>query len=161
AQASLHASSAAFDPIGACRAAFTPVDDHRKHPTPVRTTTGLPVSSTLSRRHSRNLRQEFAADYRTRCRTRGALLPLQRTGRGWRMTNERIVLSVEGLKKYFQIRKGILRRVVGSVKAVDDISFRISHGETLSLVGESGCGKTTTSRCILRAIRPTAGAIRF
>src|SRR5690348_16939199 len=77
------------------------------------------------------------------------------------MTNERIVLSVEGLKKYFQIRKGILRRVVGSVKAVDDISFKISHGETLSLVGESGCGKTTTSRCILRAIRPTAGAIQF
>jgi len=77
------------------------------------------------------------------------------------MTNERIVLSVEGLKKYFQIRKGILRRVVGNVKAVDDISFTISHGETLSLVGESGCGKTTTSRCILRAIRPTAGAIQF
>ena len=77
------------------------------------------------------------------------------------MTNERIILSVEGLKKYFQIRKGILRRVVGNVKAVDDISFKISHGETLSLVGESGCGKTTTSRCILRAIRPTAGAIQF
>src|SRR6266566_3292850 len=75
------------------------------------------------------------------------------------MTNERIVLSVEGLKKYFQIRKGILRRVVGDVKAVDDISFKISHGDTLSLVGESGCGKTTTSRCILRAIRPTAGQV--
>jgi oligopeptide/dipeptide ABC transporter ATP-binding protein len=77
------------------------------------------------------------------------------------MTSERTVLSVEGLKKYFPIRKGILRRVVGNVKAVDDVSFKITHGETLSLVGESGCGKTTTSRCILRAIRPTEGAIRF
>jgi hypothetical protein len=77
------------------------------------------------------------------------------------MTGERTVLSVEGLRKYFPIRKGILRRVVGNVKAVDDVSFKITHGETLSLVGESGCGKTTTSRCILRAIRPTAGAIRF
>jgi len=77
------------------------------------------------------------------------------------MTDERTVLSVEGLKKYFPIRRGILRRLVGNVKAVDDVSFKIAHGETLSLVGESGCGKTTTSRCILRAIRPTDGAIRF
>ncbi|MBL8832814.1 MAG: ATP-binding cassette domain-containing protein [Rhodospirillales bacterium] len=71
------------------------------------------------------------------------------------------VLSVEGLKKYFPIRRGILRRLVGNVKAVDDVSFAIGKGETLSLVGESGCGKTTTSRCILRAVQPTAGAIRF
>ena len=77
------------------------------------------------------------------------------------MTTEQIVLSVEGLKKYFPIRRGLLRRVVGNVKAVDDVSFKIARGETLSLVGESGCGKTTTSRCILRAIRPTAGAIQF
>jgi len=73
----------------------------------------------------------------------------------------KIALSVEGLKKYFPIRRGILRRLVGNVKAVDDVSFTIARGETLSLVGESGCGKTTTSRCILRAVRPTAGAIRF
>ena len=77
------------------------------------------------------------------------------------MTTEQIVLSVEGLKKYFPIRRGLLRRVIGNVKAVDDVSFKIARGETLSLVGESGCGKTTTSRCILRAIRPTAGAIQF
>jgi oligopeptide/dipeptide ABC transporter ATP-binding protein len=71
------------------------------------------------------------------------------------------VLSVEGLKKYFPIRRGLLRTIVGQVRAVDDVSFAIARGETLSLVGESGCGKTTTSRCILRAIPPSAGAIRF
>ncbi len=77
------------------------------------------------------------------------------------MTIAQTVLSVEGLKKYFPIRRGLLRRVVGQVKAVDDVSFKIDRGETLSLVGESGCGKTTTSRCILRAIQPSAGAIQF
>jgi oligopeptide/dipeptide ABC transporter ATP-binding protein len=77
------------------------------------------------------------------------------------MTTGRTVLSVERLKKHFPIRRGLLRRVVGQVKAVDDVSFTIDRGETLSLVGESGCGKTTTSRCILRAIQPTSGAIRF
>jgi oligopeptide/dipeptide ABC transporter ATP-binding protein len=71
------------------------------------------------------------------------------------------ILAVRGLKKYFPIRRGLLRRVVGQVKAVDDVSFEIARGETLSLVGESGCGKTTTSRCILRAVQPSAGEIRF
>jgi ABC-type oligopeptide transport system ATPase subunit len=71
------------------------------------------------------------------------------------------VLSVEKLKKHFPIRRGVLRRIVGHVKAVDDVSFSIARGETLSLVGESGCGKTTTSRCILRAVTPTSGVIRF
>jgi peptide/nickel transport system ATP-binding protein len=71
------------------------------------------------------------------------------------------VLDVRGLRKHFPIRHGILGRSAGSVKAVDDVSFAIDGGETLSLVGESGCGKTTTSRCILRAIRPSGGEIRF
>ena len=69
------------------------------------------------------------------------------------------LLDVRGLKKYFPIRRGFLQRVVGQVKAVDDVSFVINAGETLSLVGESGCGKTTTSRCILRALAPTAGQV--
>ncbi|MBM3596928.1 MAG: ATP-binding cassette domain-containing protein [Alphaproteobacteria bacterium] len=77
------------------------------------------------------------------------------------MTAAHNVLSVERLKKYFPIRRGLLRRIVGHVKAVDDVSFTIARGETLSLVGESGCGKTTTSRCILRAMQPTEGVIRF
>jgi peptide/nickel transport system ATP-binding protein len=71
------------------------------------------------------------------------------------------LLEVEGLQKFFPIRKGFLRRVVGHVRAVDDISFHIDQGETLGLVGESGCGKTTTSRCVLRALEPTAGRIVF
>jgi oligopeptide/dipeptide ABC transporter ATP-binding protein len=71
------------------------------------------------------------------------------------------VLEVGGLEKHFPIRKGLLRRQVGAVRAVDGVSFVIRQGETLGLVGESGCGKTTVARCILRAMRPSAGHIRF
>jgi peptide/nickel transport system ATP-binding protein len=69
------------------------------------------------------------------------------------------LLDVRGLRKFFPIQRGLLRRVVGHVRAVDDVSFDIRRGQTLSLVGESGCGKTTTARCILRALPPTAGDI--
>src|ERR671919_2855621 len=71
------------------------------------------------------------------------------------------ILEVRHLQKYFPIRKGMLRKVVGQVRAVDDVSFTLAEGETLGLVGESGCGKTTTSRCILRALEPSSGVIRF
>jgi peptide/nickel transport system ATP-binding protein len=71
------------------------------------------------------------------------------------------LLDVRGLRKFFPIRKGFLRSVVGQVRAVDDVSFHVERGETLALVGESGCGKTTTARCILRALTPTAGQILF
>ncbi|HZT47309.1 MAG TPA: dipeptide ABC transporter ATP-binding protein [Hyphomicrobiaceae bacterium] len=71
------------------------------------------------------------------------------------------VLEVAGLSKHFPVRKGLLRRTVGHVYAVDDVSFSIGRGETLGLVGESGCGKTTVGRTILRLIEPTAGAIRL
>ena len=77
------------------------------------------------------------------------------------ITNDRVLLEVKSLKKYFPIRKGLFRRVVGQVKAVDGVSFYINEGETLGLVGESGCGKTTTARCILRALDPTGGQILF
>ena len=70
-----------------------------------------------------------------------------------------VLLDVRGLKKYFPIRRGLLQKTVGQVKAVDDVTFFLNKGETLSLVGESGCGKTTTSRCILRAIAPSAGQV--
>jgi peptide/nickel transport system ATP-binding protein len=71
------------------------------------------------------------------------------------------VLDVRALRKFYPIHRGLLSRLVDHVRAVDDVSFTIDRGETLSLVGESGCGKTTTSRCILRAIVPTGGEIRF
>jgi oligopeptide/dipeptide ABC transporter ATP-binding protein len=70
------------------------------------------------------------------------------------------VLDVADLKKHFPVRKGLLRRTVGQVYAVDGVSFRIGEGETLGLVGESGCGKSTVARTVLRLLEPTAGAIR-
>jgi peptide/nickel transport system ATP-binding protein len=72
-----------------------------------------------------------------------------------------ILLEVKNLKKYFPIHKGFYRRVVGHIRAVDGVSFFIREGETLGLVGESGCGKTTTARTILRAYEPTAGEVWF
>jgi peptide/nickel transport system ATP-binding protein len=76
-------------------------------------------------------------------------------------SNGQVLLDVKNLRKFFPIRKGFLQKVVGHVRAVDDVSFYINQSETLSLVGESGCGKTTTSRCILRAIDPTAGQVLY
>lgn len=71
----------------------------------------------------------------------------------------RTLLEVKGLKKHFPIEKGFLRRTVGHVKAVDGVDMYINEGETLGMVGESGCGKTTFGRCVLRAIEPTAGSV--
>jgi oligopeptide/dipeptide ABC transporter ATP-binding protein len=71
------------------------------------------------------------------------------------------LLEVRNLKKYFPVKKGILSRTVGEVKAVDGVSFSLERGETLGLVGESGCGKTTVGRSILRLIEPTEGEVIF
>lgn len=74
---------------------------------------------------------------------------------------DKILLEVSNLKKHFPIEKGFFRRVVGHVKAVDDVSFYINEGEAFGLVGESGSGKTTLGRCIVRAIEPSEGSIKF
>ncbi len=71
------------------------------------------------------------------------------------------LLEVKALKKYFPIEKGLFKRVVGHVKAVDDVNLQIKEGEALGLVGESGSGKTTLGRCVLRAVEPTSGEIRL
>jgi oligopeptide/dipeptide ABC transporter ATP-binding protein len=71
------------------------------------------------------------------------------------------LVSVRNLRKEFPIKKGVFARQVGAVKAVNDVSFDVARGETLGIVGESGCGKTTTGRTILRLIEPTSGEIRF
>ncbi|MCD6545554.1 MAG: ABC transporter ATP-binding protein [Thermotogae bacterium] len=71
------------------------------------------------------------------------------------------ILEVKNLKKYFPIRAGVFRRIVAWVKAVDDVSFNINRGETLGLVGESGCGKTTVGMTILRLYEPTAGQVLY
>src|SRR4051812_47751081 len=70
------------------------------------------------------------------------------------------LVEVEHLVKHFPVKGGILQRSLGQVKAVDDVSFVIRRGETLGLVGESGCGKTTVGRLLLKLIEPTAGQIR-
>jgi peptide/nickel transport system ATP-binding protein len=75
--------------------------------------------------------------------------------------SDNTLLEVKNLKMYFPVTRGLLRKTVANVKAVDDVSFSIRKGETLGLVGESGCGKTTVARCILRLYRPTAGQILF
>ena len=77
------------------------------------------------------------------------------------MSDSQLLLDVHNLKKYFWLTKGFFKRVVGTVKAVDDVSFAVISGETLGLVGESGCGKTTVAKTVLRAIEPSDGQILF
>ena len=77
------------------------------------------------------------------------------------MPDNDILLDLEHLQKYYPIQRGVLRKTVGHVKAVDDVSLFVKRGETLGLVGESGCGKTTLGKCIVRLHQPTAGELRY
>src|SRR5207302_4691501 len=99
-----------------------------------------------------------AADLRRR--SFGGLLA-RRGNRGSAMTETRALLEVADLVKHYPVRSGILRRSVGTVHAVDGVSFTVGVGETLGLVGESGCGKSTVARSILRLVEPTRGSIRL
>jgi oligopeptide/dipeptide ABC transporter ATP-binding protein len=81
--------------------------------------------------------------------------------RGAIMTDTRVLLEVSNLIKHYPVQSGILRRAVGTVHAVDGVSFTLGVGETLGLVGESGCGKSTVARAILRLVEPTGGSIRL
>src|SRR5512139_603302 len=74
--------------------------------------------------------------------------------------NGKTLVEIKNLVKYFPVRSGLLQRVTAWVQAVDDVSFTIQKGETLAVVGESGCGKTTVGRTVLRLIEPTAGSIK-
>jgi oligopeptide/dipeptide ABC transporter ATP-binding protein len=77
------------------------------------------------------------------------------------MTGARVLLEISNLVKHYPVRGGVLRRVTGTVQAVDGVSFTLGVGETLGLVGESGCGKSTVARSILRLVEPTSGSIRI
>jgi peptide/nickel transport system ATP-binding protein len=88
-------------------------------------------------------------------------LPLAGEGSSVLGTQSSALLQVADLQVYFPIRKGVLQRVVGQVKAVDGVSLEIPQGHTLALVGESGCGKTTLGKALLQLITPTAGSVRF
>ena len=77
------------------------------------------------------------------------------------MSDTRPLLEVKDLVKHYAVRGGVLRRQVGTVHAVDGVSFSLGVGETLGLVGESGCGKSTVARSVLRLIEPTSGQIRL
>jgi ABC-type oligopeptide transport system ATPase subunit len=79
----------------------------------------------------------------------------------YQISNNPDLLIVENLVKHYPIRRGVVPRTVGYLRAVDGVSFSIPRGKTLGLVGESGCGKTTTGRTILRLIEPTSGRVTF
>ena len=77
------------------------------------------------------------------------------------MSENNVILRVDDLVEHFPIYRGVVRRQVGAVHAVDGVSFNINRGETLGLVGESGCGKSTTGRTILQLYKPTSGHVYF
>ena len=138
-------------------------DDQRLDPASVQQT----ARAVRSIRAAKKPCRASAMCARPRCKPVGekqlvsCFLVSRRGGGSMTNSNTTPLLEVKNLHKYFPIRKGFFRKTVGNVRAVDDVSFFVNEGETLGLVGESGCGKTTTSRCILRAMVPTSGEMLF
>src|SRR5436309_9097036 len=160
AEASLHAGAPEVDPERERGAAHVAADHRGLDPASARASSRLPLPPALPGRHPRRLRRAGAGAPPGGLDPARELLSLP-PGRGGRAVSATPLLEVRHLKKSFPIRRGWNRKVVGAVAAVDDVSFTIREGETLGLVGESGCGKTTTARCILRAMAPTSGEILF
>ena len=151
----VHARTAALDPPDPRAHARAVAADRRRRAPSLRPAEWLPLPSPLHGVHGRALRSTGAGAEVGGRSPRGELLPL-------RMNAAAVpLLKVTGLQKLFPIKKGFLKRTVGHVRAVDGVDFHIDEGETLGLVGESGCGKTTTARCVLRAIEPTQGQIQM
>ena len=141
-------------------------------PSPFERPRGVSIQHALPEDDAGHMRREVAEARPRRGGACGQLLPLWRRRGETGMTGgrnlaasepdaRRRLLDVRGLSKHFPITHGLLRRVVGKVSAVDDVSFHVDESETLGLVGESGCGKTSTGRCLVRAIDPSAGQILF
>ena len=143
--------------------------DQRLDPASVQPPGRVSVPSPLYEIHARPLRSAPACAAAGRRSAKGELLPVSWAtpgscrggGEGMKDANSQPLFEARDLRKFFPIKSGFLRNTTGYVRAVDDINFFINEGETLGLVGESGCGKTTASRCILRAIDPTSGQMLF
>src|SRR5262249_25899350 len=154
--------------------------DHRQRPRSIQPAALMPILPTLSgaqvvalparraapRSDARPLGTLHALHARARARAGGVVMTISVNGQPAEsalqsQTARDVLLDVRNVKKYFPIHRGLLRKVVGHVRAVEDVSFQIHEGETLGLVGESGCGKTTTGRLVLRATAPTSGQIKF